>query len=37
MKLLTRVASDYMKAIVVTMLLLVVTCGGYGIYKLFKD
>ena len=37
MKLMTRVAGDYMKAIVVTMVLLAATCGIYGIYKLLKN
>lgn len=36
MKLITRTVADYMKAIVVTMALLVITCGIYGVYKIFK-
>lgn len=36
MKLVKRVAVDYGKVIVVTMVLIAVTFGIYGVYKLFS-
>ena len=36
MKLVKKAVVDYGKVIVVTMVLILVTCGIYGIYKLFS-